>query len=88
MKEEQKQIEKEKAPAPAGPIRKFFRSVRDRLGMSDKRFRKTYTVTFGIYHDGQHVSSFPMKVKANNREHAWKILSTHVEIKPIKLTLD
>lgn len=88
MKDEQKELEKEKAPTPAGPIRKFFRSVRDRLGMLDKRHKRTYEVIFGIYHDGIKVSQFPMKVKANNREHAWKIIGNYVEIKPIKLTLE
>lgn len=88
MEQKETEVEKETPARPAGPVRKFFKSVRDRLGMSDKRFKKTYVVEFGIYHDGQKVSGFPMKVKANSREHAWKIISNYVEIKPIKLTLD
>jgi hypothetical protein len=64
----------------------LFKTIRDRLGMGERVVHKhTYIVEFGIFHDGIKVSNFNMEIKANSREHAWRILANYVEVKPITL---
>lgn len=66
-------------------IVKLFNTIREKLGMLDRRHKQTFVVEFGIFHDGLKVSSFNMEVKANSRAHAWKILANYVEVKPVNL---